>query len=118
MQVGNAVPSINGKSNRGECFDFVSKFICITMIYVRNIFKQDLRKGKQIAFPKEPSISFFNFNYQKSDGESERQITFRLNSRELNSSFRSKDGHEITTRLYGANSESRIDGELKAFFTR
>ena len=85
------------------------------MIYVRNIFKQDLRKGKQIAFPKEPSISFFNFNYQKSDGESERQITFRLNSRELNSSFRSKDGHEITTRLYGANSESRIDGELKAF---
>ena len=39
------------------------------MIYVRRIFKQDLRVGKQIAFPKEPSNDFFNFNYTNPDPE-------------------------------------------------
>ena len=83
------------------------------MIYVRSIFKQDLRDGKQIAFPKEPSNDFFNFNYTNPDPE--RSITFHFNARDTESSFIRKSGEIITTRLYASKSESRIDGELKNF---
>jgi 5-methylcytosine-specific restriction protein B len=74
------------------------------MIYVRNIFKQDLRDGKQIAFPKEVSNVFFNFSYDKPDPD--RRISFK---------HKAGSGEVVNTRLYAAGSESRIDGELKAF---
>ena len=82
------------------------------MIYIRKIFKQDLREGKQIAFPKEPSFSFFEYNY-RDGGDAERRITFTYDCKEASSG--SLNGRRITTRLYSAASESRIDGELKAF---
>lgn len=78
------------------------------MIYIRKIFKQDLRDGKQIAFPKEASNIFFNFNYQNNDPD--RLITFTF--KDTNSEF---DNTIISTRLYPAGSESRIDSELKRF---
>jgi hypothetical protein len=83
------------------------------MIYIRNIFKQDLRDGKQIAFPKETSNVFFKFNYSTPDPD--RQISFKYKVQDPNSPFGSKSGETITTRLYAAGSESRIDGELKNF---
>jgi len=84
----------------------------MSMIYIRKIFKQDLRDGKQIAFPKEPSFSFFEYNY-RDGGDAERRITFTYDCEEASSG--SLNGRRITTRLYSAASESRIDGELKAF---
>ena len=83
------------------------------MLYLRNIFKQDLRDGKQIAFPKEVSNVFFQFNYSLPDPD--RQITFKYKLQDTNSLFYDKSGEIITTRLYAAASESRIDGELKRF---
>lgn len=83
------------------------------MIYIRNIFKQDLRDGKQIAFPKETSNVFFKFNYSTPDPD--RPITFKFKVQDPNSPFASKSGQRIITRLYAAGSESRIDGELKQF---
>lgn len=83
------------------------------MLYVRNIFKQDLRDGKQIAFPKEVSNVFFQFNYSTPDPD--RQITFKYKVQDTNSLFHDKSGEIINTRLYAAGSESRIDGELKRF---
>lgn len=81
------------------------------MIYLRKLFTQDLRDGKQIAFPKEPSLQFFNFDF--SNGDPERRIKFRFNAED--SQFSQYDGKVIQTRLYPAGSEARIDGELKAF---
>lgn len=81
------------------------------MIYLRKLFTQDLRDGKQIAFPKEPSLQFFNFDYPNK--ESERSIKFIFNA--SGSKYPQYDGKVISTRLYSASSESRIDGELKAF---
>jgi hypothetical protein len=83
------------------------------MIYVRNIFKQDLRDGKQIAFPKEASNVFFKFDYNLPDPD--RQISFKFKEENSSSPNFSKNGKKIITRLYAAGSESRIDGELKAF---
>ena len=60
------------------------------MIYVRSIFKQDLRDGKQIAFPKEPSNDFFNFNYTNPDPE--RLITFCFTAQDNESPFIIKSG--------------------------
>ena len=79
------------------------------MIYIRNIFKQDLRDGKQIAFPKETSNMFFKFNYSSPDPD--RKIQFKYKVQDLNSPFANKNGKTINTRLYAAGSESRIDGE-------
>ena len=84
----------------------------MSMIYIRKIFKQDLRDGKQIAFPKEPSFIFFEYNY-RNGGDAERRITFTYDCKDASSG--SLNGRRITTRLYSAASESRIDGELKAF---
>lgn len=81
------------------------------MIYLRKLFTQDLREGKQIAFPKEPSLQFFNFDF--SNGDPERRIKFRFNAED--SQYPQYDGKVIQTRLYPAGSEARIDGELKAF---
>ena len=81
------------------------------MLYIRKLFTQDLRDGKQIAFPKEPSYSFFSFDYQNK--EADRRITFTFNARF--EQFQEYDGKVITTRLYAAGSESRMDGEVKAF---
>lgn len=81
------------------------------MIYIREIFKQDLRDGKQIAFPKEPSTKFFDFNYQ--ENPEDRKINFTFVPR--NGVDENWKGHLIETRLYAAGSESRIDGQLKAF---
>lgn len=81
------------------------------MIYIRKIFKQDLRDGKQIAFPKEPSLNFFHFDYL--NNESDRKISFKFDS--VGKEFAEFNGAKIETRLYAAGSESRIDGELKAF---
>jgi len=84
------------------------------MIYIRNIFKQDLRDGKQIAFTKEPSNTFFKFDYNTPDPD--RQITFTFKVQNSKSPFASKSGKKITTRLYAnPGTESRIDGELKQF---
>lgn len=82
------------------------------MIYVRKLFTQDLRDGKQIAFPTEPSVVFFNFDFRESLPA--RQISFRFKVKE-GAQYYSLNNTNITTRLYSAKSESRIDGELKAF---
>ena len=81
------------------------------MLYIRKLFTQDLRDGKQIAFPKEPSYSFFSFDYINK--ETDRRIVFTF--KDQFDQFPEFDGKVITTRLYSASSESRIDGELKAF---
>ena len=81
------------------------------MIYIRKLFTQDLRDGKQIAFPKEPSYDFFKFDYQ--NNEPERQIDFTFETE--NEKFKRFEGKIIKTRLCSAGGESRIDGELKAF---
>lgn len=81
------------------------------MLYIRKLFTQDLRDGKQIAFPKEPSYSFFDFDYL--GGEVDRNITFVFNAKF--EQFQEFDGKTISTRLYAAGSESRMDGEVKAF---
>lgn len=82
------------------------------MLYIRKIFTQDLRDGKQIAFPKEPSLLFFNFDY-KVDDIADRTIHFTYDCIDNNSM--EYNGRTIDTRLYAASSESRIDGQLKAF---
>lgn len=76
------------------------------MIYIRRIFTQDLRDGKQIAFTTEPSNYFFNFNFKTPDPN--REISFEYKEKK-------EVQEEIKTRLYAAGSESRIDGELKAY---
>lgn len=81
------------------------------MIYIRKLFTQDLRDGKQIAFPKEPSYDFFKFDYQNNEADRNIEFTFETN----NEKYRTFEGKKIQTRLYAAGSESRIDGELKAF---
>ena len=84
------------------------------MIYIRNIFKQDMVGGKQVAFTKEPSNVFFKFNYNTPDPH--RQITFEFKVQDPNSPFISKSGRKITTRLYAnPGTEARVDGELKQF---
>ena len=83
------------------------------MIYIRKIFKQDLRDGKQIAFVKEASNVFFNFNYTAPDPD--RKISFKYIENNVNSPYFHKNGKIINTRIYAAGSESRIDGELKLF---
>lgn len=81
------------------------------MLYIRKLFTQDLRDGKQIAFPKEVSYSFFCFDYINKEGDRKIKFTFRANFGQ----FQEFEGKEITTRLYAAGSESRMDGEVKAF---
>ena len=81
------------------------------MLYIRKLFTQDLRNGKQIAFPKEVSYSFFSFDYINKEEDRKITFTFRANFGQ----FQEYDGKEITTRLYAAGSESRMDGEVKAF---
>lgn len=81
------------------------------MLYVRKLFTQDLRDGKQIAFPKEPSLSFFSFDY--ANKEEDRYITFFF--RAAFEEFTVYEGAVIKTRLYAASSEARMDGEVKAF---
>ncbi len=81
------------------------------MLYVRKLFTQDLRDGKQIAFPKEPSLSFFSFDYINK--EDDRSITFIF--RAAFKEFIEYEGTVIKTRLYAAGSEARMDGEVKAF---
>lgn len=83
------------------------------MKYIRNIFRQDLRDGKQIAFPKEPSNLFFEFDYSESDPD--RQISFTFIEKDSSSSYHPFNNTLINTRLYAAGSEARIDGELKQF---
>lgn len=83
------------------------------MIYIRNIFTQDLRDGKQIAFPTEPSNLFFKFSFSNKDAD--REISFKYKDKDSSSPFYSHNGKIIGTRLYTAGSESRIDGELKQF---
>ena len=81
------------------------------MLYIRKLFTQDLRDGKQIAFPKEVSYSFFCFDYINKEEDRKIKFTFRANFGQ----FQKFEGKEITTRLYAAGSESRMDGEVKAF---
>jgi 5-methylcytosine-specific restriction protein B len=83
------------------------------MIYIRNIFTQDLRDGKQIAFPTEPSNLIFKFNFRDTDPD--RKISFRFKVNDKNSVNFLHNDRIINTRLYSAGSESRIDGELKQF---
>ena len=83
------------------------------MKYLRNIFRQDLRDGKQIAFPKEPSNLFFEFDFNVPD--SDREISFTFKETDRKSTFYALNNTVINTRLYAAGSESRIDGELKQF---
>lgn len=83
------------------------------MIYIRNLFTQDLRDGKQIAFPTEPSEMFFKFSFRNPDPE--RQIAFKFKVSVIDSEYSKYNGTTIKTRIYAAGSESRIDGELKAF---
>lgn len=81
------------------------------MLYIRKLFTQDLRDGKQIAFPKEPSNSFFSFDYAKNDPDRNIAFTFKA----VFEQFQEFDGTVINTRLYAAGSESRMDGQVKAF---
>ena len=81
------------------------------MLYIRKLFNQDLRDGKQIAFPKEPSYSFFAFDYLAKEADRKISFIFRAEFGQ----FQEFDGRVITTRLYAAGSESRMDGEVKAF---
>lgn len=81
------------------------------MLYVRKLFTQDLRDGKQIAFPKEPSYSFFSFDF--SNQEEDRTITFIFRAKF--EQFEEFEGKTIISRIYAAGSESRMDGEVKAF---
>lgn len=83
------------------------------MIYVRNLFTQDLRDGKQIAFPTEPSNLLFKFSFSNQDPE--RKISFKFKVKDNNSANYLYNDKIINTRLYSAGSESRIDGELKQF---
>jgi 5-methylcytosine-specific restriction protein B len=83
------------------------------MIYIRNIFTQDLRDGKQIAFPTEPSNILFKFSFSNKDAD--RKISFKFKEKDNNSPFYVLNGKTINTRLYSAGSEARIDGELKHF---
>lgn len=84
----------------------------LRMIYIRNLFTQDLRDGKQIAFPKEPSNIFFNFNFPQDD---DRLIRFKFKDETSESLFLDKNEKSITSRIYSAGSESRMDGEVKQF---
>lgn len=81
------------------------------MLYVRKLFTQDLRDGKQIAFPKEPSLSFFSFDYINKEEDRRINFTFKAAFNE----FEEHDGKVISTRLYAAGAEARMDGEVKAF---
>jgi len=83
------------------------------MIYIRNIFQQDLRNGKQIAFPKKPSNFFFNFDYNLPDLD--RNIRFTFIDIDENSVNFTHNNTVINTRLYAASSEARIDSQLKVF---
>ena len=47
------------------------------MIYIRNIFTQDLTDGKQIAFTKEPSNVFFEFDFRAQDSDRKISFTFK-----------------------------------------
>ncbi len=81
------------------------------MLYIRKLFTQDLRDGKQIAFPKEPSNLFFSFDFSNNEEDRVITFTFRANFEQ----FQEYEGKVIRTRLYSAGSESRMDGEVKAF---
>lgn len=83
------------------------------MIYLRNLFTQDLRDGKQIAFPTEPSNLLFKFSFSNQDPE--RKISFKFKVKDNTSPNFLHNDKTINTRLYSAGSESRIDGELKQF---
>ena len=83
------------------------------MIYIRNLFKQDLRDGKQIAFPSNPSNYIFKFSFKNQDPD--RNITFKFRERDNTSQNFIHNNKIIKTRLYSAGSESRIDSELKQF---
>lgn len=83
------------------------------MIYIRNLFTQDLREGKQIAFPTEPSNLFFKFRFSNQDPD--RNISFKFKVKDNTSPNFLHNDKIINTRLYSAASESRIDGELKQF---
>ena len=83
------------------------------MIYLRNIFTQDLRNGKQIAFPTEPSNLLFKFSFSNQDPD--RKISFKFKVRDNTSPNFLHNDKTINTRLHSAGSESRIDGELKQF---
>jgi len=81
------------------------------MLYIRKLFTQDLRDGKQIAFPKEPSLVFFNFDHI--NNEPDRNVSFIFKAKF--GQFEQFDNKLIRSRLYAAGSESRMDGEVKAF---
>lgn len=83
------------------------------MIYIRNLFQQDLRDGKQIAFPSEPSNIFFRYNFSLPDPH--RRISFKYIEKDTTSPLWNFNNRNIQTRLYDAGSEARIDGELKQF---
>lgn len=83
------------------------------MLYLRNLFTQDLRDGKQIAFPTEPSNLLFKFSFSNQDPD--RRINFKFIENDTTSPFYIHNNKVIDTRLYSAGSESRIDGELKQF---
>ena len=81
------------------------------MIYIRKIFTQDLRDGKQIAFPTEPSNIFFKFSFSDPD----RAISFKFKENDDHSNNYPINDKIINTRIYSAGSEARIDGQLKQF---
>lgn len=86
------------------------------MIYIRNIFNQDLATGKQIAFTKEVSNIFFRF----SNTDPERLIKFKFKESNTASGNYKFNNKVINTRLFATNTpskqpEPRIDSELRAF---
>lgn len=83
------------------------------MIYIRNLFTQDLRDGKQIAFPTSPSNIFFKFDF--ANGDPNRRITFKFKEKDTSSIFYPYNDTSITTRLHSTGGEARIDGQLKQF---
>ena len=84
------------------------------MYYLRRIFKQDLEKNHQIAFTKEPSYTFFEFDYKKAfETKETRKITLIYN--DFNSDSISSETDTITSTLHAASSESRTTAELRNF---
>ncbi len=85
------------------------------MKYIRKIFKQDLSKGKQIAFPTEPSNSFFKFDFNNKPKPKPRKIKFTFIENDSESPYIDLNDTVILTRLHAVKNEARIDGQLKQF---
>lgn len=84
------------------------------MIYIKKLLNQDQKK--EIAFPKEPSRFFFDFNYDVA-GEPRRDLTFTYEPIAGNNNIESLlvSPIEVTMREHNEKGESKITSGLKSF---